>query len=43
MATHQNQFFIDSATTKVNLNKRLEDSGWGVLSVADRYPFATAE
>lgn len=29
MATHQNQFFIDSATTKVNLNKRLEDSGWG--------------
>ena len=29
MATHQNQFFIDSATNKVNLNKRLEDSGWG--------------
>lgn len=29
MAIHQNQFFIDSATTKVNLNKRLEDSGWG--------------
>ena len=29
MAIHQNQFFIDSATTKANLNKRLEDSGWG--------------
>ena len=29
MAIHHNQFFIDSATTKVNLNKRLEDSGWG--------------
>lgn len=29
MTIHHNQFFGDSAATKVNLNKRLEDSGWG--------------
>lgn len=29
MATRRNQFFVDSATYKANLNKRLEDSGWG--------------
>ena len=29
MSIHHNQIFGDSAATKVNLNKRLEDSGWG--------------
>jgi hypothetical protein len=29
MATHHNQFFNNSALTKVTLNKRLEDSAWG--------------
>lgn len=29
MVTHHNQFFIDLATYKANLNKRLEDSSWG--------------
>ncbi len=29
MAIHQNQVFIDSGTSKVNLNKRLEEGGWG--------------
>lgn len=29
MAAHDNQFFVDLRTYKANLNKRLEDSGWG--------------
>lgn len=29
MATHHNQFFNNSASTKVALNKRLEESSWG--------------
>lgn len=31
MATHHNEFFIDVATYRANLNKRLEDSSWGVF------------
>ena len=31
MATHHNEFFIDIATYRANLNKRLEDSSWGVF------------
>ena len=29
MATHHNKFFVDLATYRTNLNKRLEDSSWG--------------
>jgi len=29
MATYNNQFFNNSASTKVALNKRLEESSWG--------------
>lgn len=29
MATHHNQFFDNSALTKIALNKRLEESSWG--------------
>ena len=29
MATHHNEFFIDLATYRANLNKRLEESSWG--------------
>lgn len=29
MTIHRKQFFRDSAAAKVDLNKRLEDSGWG--------------
>ena len=29
MVRHHEQVFIDSPATKVNLNKRLEDIGWG--------------
>ena len=29
MATHQNLFFNNSASTKAALNKRLEESSWG--------------
>lgn len=29
MATHQKRFFVDVATYRANLNKRLEDSSWG--------------
>jgi predicted permease len=31
MAIHHSQVYIDSAKTKVNLNKRLEDIGWGLF------------
>ena len=29
METHQNQFLIKTVPGKTNLNKRLEESGWG--------------
>lgn len=29
MATHHHEVFIDTGISKANLNKRLEDSGWG--------------
>lgn len=29
MATHHNQVFMNTPISKANLNKRLEDSGWG--------------
>lgn len=29
MATHHNEVFFDVRRSKANLNKRLEDSGWG--------------
>jgi hypothetical protein len=29
MDTHHNQVFFDKETSKADLNKRLEDSGWG--------------
>jgi hypothetical protein len=29
MATHHNEVFLDKGFSKTELNKRLEDSGWG--------------
>jgi hypothetical protein len=29
METHQNQLFIKTVPDRINLNKRLEESGWG--------------
>jgi hypothetical protein len=29
MVTHHNEVFFDARRNKANLNKRLEDSGWG--------------
>ena len=29
MATHHNEFFVDLATYRANLNQRLEESSWG--------------